>query len=60
MMTYCNHCNGTMVTKYNNTYCINCSRPLKRTVVRLPTDAEYKTSKKAERAMLKRVAESSN
>ena len=54
-MTYCTHCNGTMVTKYSNTYCINCSRPSVAKVVRLPTDAEYKQAKKAEKAMTRKV-----
>ena len=54
-MTYCTHCNGTMITKYSNTYCINCSRPSVVKVVRLPTDAEYKQAKKAEKAMTRKV-----
>jgi len=54
-MTYCTHCNGTMITKYSNAYCINCSRPSVVKVVRLPTDAEYKQAKKAEKAMTRKV-----
>jgi hypothetical protein len=55
--TVCSHCNGSIILKYDRAYCIQCSRPVQKTVVRLPTEAEYKTSRKAEKAMLRRVAE---
>ena len=53
--TICSHCNGSIILKYGRVYCIQCSRPAQETVVRLPTDAEYKQAKKAEKAMTRKV-----
>jgi hypothetical protein len=53
--TICQHCNGSIIQKYDRVYCIQCSREPVRKHPTTISDAEYIQHKKGEASIQARI-----
>ena len=51
----CKHCNGHIINKYDEAYCINCSRPVNQ-IHPTFTDEELKRERKSETTIRRKYA----
>jgi len=53
--TICPHCNGSLILKYDDLYCIQCSRIPNQTHPTMITDKEYKLRERGEQSVQNRI-----